>query len=73
MQEAEQDSNITEAYLHVQSNNTEAMEFYAKCGFEIGETVHNYYRRLNPPDAVILKRILAAESNLVAGLPVIHA
>lgn len=72
LKEAEQDENIKEAYLHVQSNNHEAMEFYAKCGFDIGETTHNYYRRLNPPDAVILRYALSASPNVVGGLPVIH-
>lgn len=72
LQEAEQDGNIKEAYLHVQSNNHEAMEFYAKCGFAVGETVRNYYPRLNPRDAVTLRRVLSPVPNVVAGLPVIH-
>lgn len=72
LKEAEQDGNIKEAYLHVQSNNHEAMEFYAKCGFVVGETVQNYYPRLNPRDAVTLRRVLSTTPNVVAGLPVIH-
>ena len=56
--EAQQDGNIIEAYLHVQSNNHDAMQFYAKSNFDVGETIANYYRRLTPPDAVVLRRIL---------------
>ncbi|KAL3163256.1 hypothetical protein ABBQ32_009655 [Trebouxia sp. C0010 RCD-2024] len=56
--EASQDSNIQEAYLHVQTNNEEAICFYTKFGFVPGETVKDYYKRLNPPDAVILRRTL---------------
>ena len=70
LHEAEQDGNIKEAYLHVQSNNHEAMDFYAKSGFNIGETIHNYYRRISPPDAVILRLVLPVDCDVVGGLPV---
>lgn len=56
--EASQDSNIEEAYLHVQTNNEEAIRFYNQFGFVLGEVVPNYYKRLIPPDAVILRRTL---------------
>lgn len=56
--EASQDSNIREAYLHVQTNNEEAIQFYKQFSFEVGEVVANYYKRLSPPDAVILRRAL---------------
>ena len=56
--EASQDSNIKEAYLHVQTNNEEAIRFYTKFGFVPEEVVKDYYKRLNPPDAVILRRTL---------------
>ena len=39
-----------------QVNNEEAIRFYKKFGFEVTETLSGYYRRLNPPDAVILAR-----------------
>ena len=60
LSEAGQDSNIKEAYLHVQINNEEAMCFYKKFEFETGEIVANYYKRLNPPDAVILRRVIGS-------------
>ena len=71
--EAEQDGNITEAYLHVQSNNSDAMQFYAKRKFDIGETVSNYYRRLSPPDAVVLRRALVPSPSVDLGLPILHS
>lgn len=54
---------VESAYLHVQSNNTDAIEFYKKFGFEVGETVPNYYPRLTPPDAVVLQRKLLTHGN----------
>ena len=49
--EARRDENIRRAYLHVQSNNEEAIRFYQLFNFE-------YYRKLMPPDAVVLRREL---------------
>lgn len=62
LSEACQDSNIQEAYLHVQTNNEEAIRFYKQFGFVLGEVVANYYKRLNPPDAVILRRTLGPQA-----------
>ena len=59
--EAGQDSNIKEAYLHVQTNNEEAICFYKQFDFVLGEVVANYYKRLAPPDAVILRRTLVPQ------------
>ena len=49
---------VIEAYLHVQINNDEAIEFYRKLNFEQGERIENYYRRIEPPHAVVLRKIL---------------
>ena len=45
--------------LHVQTNNEEAIHFYAKFGFAVSQTIPDYYRknRLNPPDAHVLTRL----------------
>ncbi len=51
------------AYLHVQYDNADAIEFYKKFGFEVGETVENYYPRLDPPHAVVLRRALLTHEN----------
>lgn len=45
-------------YLHVQTNNQTAIEFYTKFGFVIIEKKQNYYRRIVPPDAFLLTKSL---------------
>ena len=42
--------NVQEMTLHVQISNDDAMKFYqTRFGFERGEMVENYYRRIDPP------------------------
>lgn len=55
---AAHDESISAAYLHVHVENEDAIGFYTQRGFLVGETVENYYRRINPPHAVILKKLL---------------
>ena len=43
--------------LHVQVGNTAALRFYKKRGFVERMVVKDYYRRLSPPDAVLLTRL----------------
>ncbi|MEW5307189.1 MAG: hypothetical protein WDW38_002578 [Sanguina aurantia] len=57
---AEKDPSVREAYLHVQASNTEAQAFYKKFGFELKESVPDYYKKLAEPDAVILSKVLKA-------------
>ncbi len=45
-------------FLHVQDGNRAAMSFYEKHGFVVKETVENYYKRLHPPNAMVLERDL---------------
>ncbi|XP_074286409.1 uncharacterized protein LOC141611706 [Silene latifolia] len=48
--------NISEIYLHVQTNNDEAISFYKKFGFEITDTIKNYYSNITPPDCYVVKK-----------------
>ncbi|KAF3447184.1 hypothetical protein FNV43_RR12364 [Rhamnella rubrinervis] len=48
--------NISEIYLHVQTNNEDAINFYKKFGFEITETIENYYTNITPPDCYVLTK-----------------
>ncbi|VFQ97654.1 unnamed protein product [Cuscuta campestris] len=56
--------NISEIYLHVQTNNDDAIKFYQKFGFQITDTIHNYYTNITPPDCyVVTKFIPQSQSN----------
>ncbi|KAJ0616261.1 putative transferase transcription regulator GNAT family [Helianthus annuus] len=50
--------NIGEIYLHVQTNNEDAINFYKKFGFEITETIKNYYARITPPDCYVVTKYI---------------
>ena len=47
-------SDVSEIYLHVQTNNEDALKFYQKHGFAITSTVDKYYQRIEPASAHIL-------------------
>mmetsp|Transcript_9272 Transcript_9272/g.14768 ORF Transcript_9272/g.14768 Transcript_9272/m.14768 type:complete len:206 (-) Transcript_9272:600-1217(-) len=55
LNEGRADTFLQDAYLHVQSNNDDAIAFYTRFGFKRDQLVLNYYKRLDPPDAVVLK------------------
>ena len=50
--------DCAEIYLHVQVGNDDAVEFYQKFGFVVGEVVKDYYKKLEPADAVLLSKKL---------------
>ncbi|KAL6544273.1 hypothetical protein OROGR_010770 [Orobanche gracilis] len=50
--------SIGEVYLHVQTNNEDAINFYKKFGFEITETIHNYYTNITPPDCYVVAKFI---------------
>jgi ribosomal protein S18 acetylase RimI-like enzyme len=52
----EENDEIEEIYLHVQTSNDDAINFYKRFNFEITETIKGYYKRIEPPDCYILKR-----------------
>jgi len=45
-------------YLHVQTTNQEAVDWYTKRGFIIEQTIEGYYRNIEDRDAHILVRKL---------------
>lgn len=51
-------SDVTEIYAHVWEKNEDALEWYRGRGFEIGDRIEGYYRRLRPSGAVLVRRIL---------------
>ncbi|BGP55843.1 hypothetical protein JCM8202_002652 [Rhodotorula sphaerocarpa] len=50
---------VESVYLHVQVENDEAKQFWEKWGFEVKETVPDYYRKISPRDAWLLERKVA--------------
>ena len=51
------DVNVKEIYAHVWEANEEALEWYVKRGFEVGEeVVEGYYRKLRPSGARVVRR-----------------
>jgi ribosomal protein S18 acetylase RimI-like enzyme len=52
-------ANVVEISLHVQISNEDAIQFYTKrFGFEKGDMVENYYRRIDPPHCYLLYKKL---------------
>eukprot|EP00753_Platysulcus_tardus_P020155 PLAT7813.1.p1 GENE.PLAT7813.1~~PLAT7813.1.p1 ORF type:complete len:173 (-),score=90.20 PLAT7813.1:96-614(-) len=60
LKQAREMEELTAVYLHVQTNNEAAIDFYARFGFEKKEKIEGYYKRLDPPDCYILELDLAA-------------
>lgn len=56
--ECASNKGIDNIYLHVQINNTGAIEFYKKFGFEIVDTKEGYYKKIEPSSALVLKKKL---------------
>ena len=56
IENATKEGDIADIYLHVQTSNQEALAFYAKFGFEVTELLHNYYKRIDPPDCYVLSK-----------------
>jgi ribosomal protein S18 acetylase RimI-like enzyme len=55
------DKTISRIFLHVQSINLSALEFYKKHGFEVVEELKDYYTDITPGDCFVLARNLQKE------------
>ena len=57
-------SEIKEVYLHVWTGNDDALSFYKKFGFEVGEKIEGYYapRAVQPPDCFVLRKVVNVTS-----------
>jgi ribosomal protein S18 acetylase RimI-like enzyme len=58
MSEEVRSKGVQEILLHVQIDNEDAIKFYQRLGFEKGEMVENYYKRIDPPHCYILRKKL---------------
>ncbi len=58
---------MTGVYAHVWEANGEALEWYAKRGFEAGEVDRGYYRRLKPDGARVVRRRVGVRDYLGVG------
>jgi N-alpha-acetyltransferase 50 len=65
LEKAKKDATITEVYLHVQINNSEAKEFYLRNGFEEAGIIKDYYKRIEPADCFILKKSLREATSTI--------
>jgi N-alpha-acetyltransferase 50 len=48
--------NVVRVFLHVHTANETAQAFYSKFGFVSGGVIADYYKKISPPDAVLLER-----------------
>ena len=55
IEECAKKGEAVSVYLHVQTSNEQAVKFYQKCGFNIVETLENYYKAdIVPPHAHLM-------------------
>ncbi|EGR31639.1 n-acetyltransferase 13, putative [Ichthyophthirius multifiliis] len=52
---ANEDSEIKHIYLHMQVGNNPGLAFYKKFGFQIAETIDNYYTDIEPKGCYLLQ------------------
>lgn len=64
--EAAKNTSIVEVYLHVQTSNQDAKDFYVSNGFTQTDIIYGYYRNIEPPDAYVLKKSLKEGHEITA-------
>jgi len=55
---AREQPDVKEIYLHVQVGNDSAVDFYRKHGFEQGESIPDYYKKITPTEARVFRKAL---------------
>ncbi|KAI9483607.1 MAG: acyl-CoA N-acyltransferase [Benjaminiella poitrasii] len=58
LEQAKLSKDISKVYLHVQTSNTIATDFYKKNGFDIVSTEKDYYKNIEPRDAYLLEKTM---------------
>lgn len=58
---------MTSVYAHVWEANEEALEWYRRRGFVVGERVEGYYRRLKPQGARVVRRRVGGVGDWLGG------
>lgn len=58
LEQAKVAKNISKVYLHAQTNNNRAIEFYKKYDFDIVSTEEDYYKNIEPRDAYLLSKTI---------------
>lgn len=56
LEQAKLAKDITKVYLHVQTINTAAVDFYKKNQFEVVSTEKDYYKNIENRDAYLLSK-----------------
>lgn len=54
--------DLREVFLHVQTSNEGALNFYKGFGFKVTETIKNYYNHISPPDCFVIRKPLNGAS-----------
>ncbi|KAI8050129.1 acyl-CoA N-acyltransferase [Gilbertella persicaria] len=58
IEQAKLAGDISQIYLHVQTSNTAAADFYKKNEFQVISTEKDYYKNIEPRDAYLLATVL---------------
>ncbi|KAI8090531.1 acyl-CoA N-acyltransferase [Thamnidium elegans] len=58
LEQAKLAKNVSKVYLHAQTTNNRAIEFYKKYDFEIVSTEKDYYKNIEPRDAYLLSKTI---------------
>eukprot|EP00127_Corallochytrium_limacisporum_P000414 Clim_evm109s11 gene=Clim_evmTU109s11 len=56
MEQAENNKSVTRVYCQVQKGNDAAIKFYGKAGFTQCGTLPNYYKRVEPSEALVFEK-----------------